>query len=119
MEQEASLICEDWNIPTQGSVPFPRSINADNFVPVTGSGEAQPDEGMNDTKFELSPSRGDNKSAYSTVVGFSSAILISKTCVCFMNYFFFKFHCSALQDGYLLSSTIGIQQNSHADYVIK
>ncbi|KAJ4910697.1 Squamosa promoter-binding-like protein 7 [Raphanus sativus] len=67
VEQEASLICEDWNIPTQGSVPCPGSINADNFVPVTGSGEAQPDEGMNDTKFELSPSRGNNKSAYSTV----------------------------------------------------
>ncbi|RID73656.1 hypothetical protein BRARA_B00791 [Brassica rapa] len=67
VEQEASLISEDRNIPTQGSVPFPHSINADNFVPVTGSGEAQPDEGMNDTKFEPSPSSGDNKSAYSTV----------------------------------------------------
>ncbi|KAL0730166.1 hypothetical protein Bca4012_026259 [Brassica carinata] len=67
MEQEASLISEDRNIPTQNSVPFPHSINADNFVPVTGSGEAHPNEGMNDTKFELSPSPGDNKSAYSTV----------------------------------------------------
>ena len=85
MEQEASLISEDRNIPTQGSVPFPHSIDADNFVPVTASGEAQPDEGTNDTKFEPSPSCGDNKSAYSTVVGFSSAILTSKTSVCFMN----------------------------------
>ncbi|KAL0876441.1 hypothetical protein Bca101_026146 [Brassica carinata] len=68
MEQEASLISEDRNIPTQNSVPFPHSINADNFVPVTGSGEAHPNEGMNDTKFELSPSPGDNKSAYSTVI---------------------------------------------------
>ncbi|KAF3560895.1 hypothetical protein DY000_02018548 [Brassica cretica] len=67
VEQEASLISEDRNIPTQGSVPFPHSIDADNFVPVTASGEAQPDEGVNDTKFEPSPSCGDNKSAYSTV----------------------------------------------------
>ncbi|CAN6840112.1 unnamed protein product [Brassica oleracea] len=67
VEQEASLISEDRNIPTQGSVPFPHSIDADNFVPVTASGEAQPDEGTNDTKFEPSPSCGDNKSAYSTV----------------------------------------------------
>ncbi|XP_010492921.1 PREDICTED: squamosa promoter-binding-like protein 7 isoform X2 [Camelina sativa] len=66
-EQEASLIFEDGHIPAQGSVPFTHSINADNFVSVTGSGEPQPDEGMNDTKFELSPSGGDNKSAYSTV----------------------------------------------------
>lgn len=67
------MIFEDRHITTQGSVPFTRSINADNFVSVTGSGEAQPDEGMNDTKFERSPSNGDNKSAYSTVVSFSSA----------------------------------------------
>ncbi|KFK26119.1 squamosa promoter-binding-like protein 7 [Arabis alpina] len=67
VEQEASLIFEDRHIPAHGSVPFTHSINADNFVSVTGSGEAQPDEGMNDTKFELSPSCGDNKSAYSTV----------------------------------------------------
>ncbi|CAE6109265.1 unnamed protein product [Arabidopsis arenosa] len=66
-EQEPSLIFEDRHIPTQDSVPFTQSINADNFVSVTGSGEAQPDEGMNDTKFERSPSNGDNKSAYSTV----------------------------------------------------
>lgn len=66
-EEEPSLIFEDRHITTQGSVPFTRSINADNFVSVTGSGEAQPDEGMNDTKFERSPSNGDNKSAYSTV----------------------------------------------------
>ncbi|EOA22312.1 hypothetical protein CARUB_v10002913mg [Capsella rubella] len=66
-EQDASLIFEDPHIPAQGSVLFTHSINADNFVSVTGSGEPQPDEGMNDTKFELSPSGGDNKSAYSTV----------------------------------------------------
>ncbi|KAJ0230283.1 Squamosa promoter-binding-like protein 7 [Hirschfeldia incana] len=66
-EQEASLISEDWQIPTQGSVPFTPSIDADNFVPVTGPGEPHPNEGMNDTKFEHSPSPGDNKSAYSTV----------------------------------------------------
>lgn len=70
MEQETSLNFEDRHIPTQGSVPFTHSINADNFVSGTCSGEAQPDEGINDTKFELSPSGGDNKSAYSTMVGF-------------------------------------------------
>ncbi|ESQ41891.1 hypothetical protein EUTSA_v10012721mg [Eutrema salsugineum] len=66
-EQEASMNFEDRHIPAQGSVPFTHSINADNFVSVTGSGEAQPEEGINDTKFELSPSCGENKSAYSTV----------------------------------------------------
>ena len=70
MEQEASLNFEDRHIPTQGSVPFTHSINADNFVSGTGSDEAQPDEGINDAKFERSPSGGDNKSAYSTMVGF-------------------------------------------------
>ncbi|KAG2300168.1 hypothetical protein Bca4012_011763 [Brassica carinata] len=67
VEQEASLNFEDRHIPTQGSMPFTHSINADNCVSGTGSGEAQPDEGINDTKFELSPSGGDNKSAYSTM----------------------------------------------------
>ncbi|XP_048624981.1 squamosa promoter-binding-like protein 7 isoform X1 [Brassica napus] len=67
VEQETSLNFEDRHIPTQGSVPFTHSINADNFVSGTCSGEAQPDEGINDTKFELSPSGGDNKSAYSTM----------------------------------------------------
>lgn len=32
---------------------------------------------------------------------------------------FCPFRCSALQDGSLLSYTIGIQQSSHGDYVIK
>lgn len=73
-EQEASLTFEDPPISAQGSVPFTHSINADNFVSVTGSVEAQPDDGINDTKFELSPSGGDNKSAYSTLVSFSSAL---------------------------------------------
>lgn len=117
MEQEASLISEDRNIPTQDSVPFPHSINAGSFVPVTGSGEANPNEGMNDTKFELSPSPGDNKSDYSTVVGFSSAIVISNFSV--LCELIFLSHCSALQDGSLLSSTIGIQQSSPGDYVTK
>lgn len=90
-EQEASFIFEDRHVPVQGSVPFTDSINADNFVSVTGSGEAQPDEGMNDTKLELSPSCGDNKSAYSTVVGFSSAShsYIKNFCVLFKRIFHF------------------------------
>uniref|UniRef100_A0A1J3H5Q3 Squamosa promoter-binding-like protein 7 n=1 Tax=Noccaea caerulescens TaxID=107243 RepID=A0A1J3H5Q3_NOCCA len=65
-EQEASLTFEYPHIPAQGSIPFTHSINADNFISVTGSGEAQADDGMNDTKFELSPSCCDNKSSYST-----------------------------------------------------
>ncbi|CAN8300557.1 unnamed protein product [Cochlearia groenlandica] len=62
VEQEASLIYEDRHIPAEGSVPFNHSINAESFVSATSS-----DERINDTKFELSPSCGDNKSAYSTV----------------------------------------------------
>lgn len=109
-EQEASLIFEDRHIPAQGSVPFTQSIKADNFV-------SQPDEGMNDTQFELSPSGGDNKSAYSTVVGFSSLTLTSKKFVRFMNLF--SFHCSAQRVGSRSSFTTGIQRSSHGDYVIK
>lgn len=118
MEQEASLNFEDRHIPTQGSVPFTHSINVDNFVSGTGSDEAQPDEGINDTKFERSPSGGDNKSAYSTMVGF----LFSHSCVkrLFCDLLTnFSFHCSALQVGSLSNSTIGIQRSSHGDYVIK
>lgn len=77
-EQEASLTFEYPHIPAQGSVPFTHSINADNFISATGSGEAQADDGTNDTKFELSPSCCDNKSSYSTQVSFSLATLTLK-----------------------------------------
>ncbi|CAN8244075.1 unnamed protein product [Cochlearia groenlandica] len=66
-EQEASLAFEDRQIPAHGSVPSTHSNKADSYFSVTDSGEAQPEEGMNDMEFELSPSCGDNKSAYSSV----------------------------------------------------
>ena len=69
IEREPLLESEDGHFSTLCSVPGSQNIQSDGIVSFVGSGEAQIDGGKNDSKYTLSSSYCDNKSAYSSPVG--------------------------------------------------
>lgn len=66
IEREPLLESEDGHFSTLCSVPGSQNIQSDGIVSFVGSGEAQIDGGKNDSKYTLSSSYCDNKSAYSS-----------------------------------------------------
>ena len=67
--REPLLESEDGHFSTLCSVPGSQNIQSDSIVSFVASGEAQIDGGKNDSKYALSSSYCDNKSAYSSPVG--------------------------------------------------
>lgn len=68
-ESEPLLESENGHFSAHCSVPGSQNIQSDSIVSFVGSGEAQIDGVKNNSKYTLSSSYCDNKSAYSSPVG--------------------------------------------------
>lgn len=123
-EEEAAFESEDGRGSTHCSAPMLQSVNNDSVVTLI---DTEMDGRKDDSKFSLSTSSCDNKTAYSSMVG-------SLICLCYLHFisvFVHKrklasdifidcvFHYSALQAGSHSSFMIGIRQNSLEDFGTK
>ena len=126
-EEEPAFESEDGLVSTHCSAPMLQSVNNNSVVTLT---ETEMDGGKDDSKFSMSTSYCDNKSAYSSMVGSDFFMLAalhlhflfirgSLPMICIYINIDFVFHYSALQAGSHSSFMIGIRQNSREDFGTK